>query len=83
VAAFTSDGLTAAALTSISTSFAARDSVRRSTDSASEAGLSAFAGSLTQRASTATGGPSGCLGAVIIGVPGFPGDFERELTRDR
>jgi hypothetical protein len=69
VAALTSDGLTAAALTSISSSFSARANARRSTIGAMPATFSAFAGRRTQRASTGTGGPFGILGAGCTDRP--------------
>jgi hypothetical protein len=52
VAALTSEGLTAAALTSISTWLSLRASGRRSITGASDAAVSALAGNRTQRAST-------------------------------
>jgi hypothetical protein len=68
-------------LTSIRSSFPARDSASRSTTGASEAGSTAFAGSRTQRASTEADGPFGCWGAGIMAVPDFLGRlFERDLT---
>jgi hypothetical protein len=68
VAALTSDGFTAAALTSISSSLALRDSVCLSITGASEAASLALANSRTQRAATATGGAFSLLGDDIAGV---------------
>src|SRR5438105_1034299 len=68
VAAWTSHGFTAAAFTSISSSFRARINVRRSTTGAIAATSSALAGKRTQRASTETGGPLGNFGAGCTGV---------------
>jgi len=72
----TSDGFTAAALTSTSTWSVARDSASRSMLGASDAGSAALASRRRQRASTETSG----LEADVIG--GFSGFCGRPLERD-